>query len=331
MSIEQLIAEDGLLSGEGLVVQLFFIQRNIKTVKKTQTFVYDIKKSDASEKLNNYFIKSLKSQIERTIGKPDLRFEDYKVIADDSPNVIHIYPNASTLKCAASVWEQIDTGAIENISSLNDVKSKLWAYCIKFSKGDRSVFAFRKTTSTKIATDQPQTKGEKFVALFDSDDARLVEVKLESISFDDKIDCLLLDGTFYLFSKGAFEKIVSLEDEFIENANTVVAEMIQQNILEGIDLLQEQINTKPSLMRMIANIARKQNHTGIGQLEIENMKTVLRTFENKDLKITADGKICIEDKDDVEDFLKLLNDYHKKGMVSGKFYGSSSGHVITAQ
>ncbi|NWD51682.1 Kiwa anti-phage protein KwaB-like domain-containing protein [Pseudomonas gingeri] len=331
MSIQQLIADDGLLNEEGLVVQLFFIQRRIKVVKKVQNFIYDVKKTDASDKLNDFFIKSLKAQIGKVVGKPDVKFEDYKVIADDSPNVVHRYPDANAMKVAPSLWGKIEVGAVENIKSLHDVKDKLWAYCVKLSKGNKSVLVFRKIAPTKIATDEAQTSGEKFLAWFDSDDARLVEVKLESVSFDDKFDCVLLDNTFYIFGKGAFEKIVSLEDEFVENANTVVAEMTQQNILEGIELLQEEISAKPSLMRMVANIARKQNHTGIGQLEIENMKNVLHTFEKKDLKFTADGKIFIENKEDVEDFLKLLNDYHKKGMVSGKFYGSSSGHVITAQ
>ncbi|MGY2174138.1 Kiwa anti-phage protein KwaB-like domain-containing protein [Pseudomonas azotoformans] len=331
MSIQKLIADDGLLKEEDLIVQLFFIQRRIKRTKGVQSFIYDIKKADVSKDLNDHFVKSLSEQVQKLISKPDLKFEPYKVIADDSPNVIHEYSDADAMKVAPSIWGKIADGAVDSIESLHDVKDKLWAYCVKFSKGDESVLAFRKTSPTKIATDEAQSAGEKFVALFDSDDARLVEVRLESISFDNKVDCILFGNVFYIFGKGAFEKIVSLEDEFVDNANAVVAEMAQQGILEGIELLQEEVSAKPSLMRMVANIARKQNHTGIGPVEIENMKEVLRTFEKKELKFTEAGRIFIENKEDVEDFLKLLNDFHKRGMVSGKFYGSSSGHVITAQ
>ena len=44
--------------------------------------------------------------------------------------------------------------------------------------------------------------------------------------------------------------------------------------------------------------------------------------------MTDDGKLLIEDKNDVGYFIKLLNDYYKQGMVSGKFYGTNSGQLL---
>lgn len=330
MSLKKLITNEKFLDVENLKVELFFVQRSSKTRQNKKTFTFITKKVDSAEILNKYFISTAKQFLEKKLSSTDLKIEDYTVIAEDTPNLVHKYKYANSLECAPSIWQKIFSSDTKNIASLNEIKDNLWAYCVRISKNNKSLILFRKTSPTKIATDGAQTLKDKFYAMFDSTDARLDAVSIDSISFDGRIDCILLENEFYIFSKNNFEKIVNLEQEFIENAQAVTDEIINQNIVEGVELLISEVHSKPSLMRMIANIARKQNHSAIGQVEIEKMKHVLRTFESRDLKLTTTGKILIEDKTDVEDFLKLLNDYHKIAMVSGKYYGSSSGQIIEA-
>ena len=58
------------------------------------------------------------------------------------------------------------------------------------------------------------------------------------------------------------------------------------------------------------------------------MKEALHTFEGRELKLSGEGKVVLEDANDVNYFVKLLNDYYKQGVVSGKYYGTNSGQVI---
>lgn len=58
------------------------------------------------------------------------------------------------------------------------------------------------------------------------------------------------------------------------------------------------------------------------------MKFVLKKMEGRDLKLTKDGKIKLEDMKDLKDFVKLLNDFYKQGLVTGSFYGTNSGRKI---
>lgn len=58
------------------------------------------------------------------------------------------------------------------------------------------------------------------------------------------------------------------------------------------------------------------------------MKQVLQQMEQKELKLSPSNKIVLENTDDVNSFLKLLNDYYKQGLVTGKIYGSHSGEII---
>lgn len=58
------------------------------------------------------------------------------------------------------------------------------------------------------------------------------------------------------------------------------------------------------------------------------MKSVLKKIEGRDLKISNDGKIQLDDMKDLRDFVKLLNDFYKQGLVTGSYYGTNSGRII---
>src|SRR5690606_9703198 len=159
----------------------------------------------------------------------------------------------------------------------------LWSYCIKFTSetaDEKSrIFFFKKVSSTSVATDDVTGILNKIKASFDASDTRLTEVKHEYISFENKFDCVLYLNTFYIFSKSNFEKIADIEEEFIEHSAKVLSEMQQLNMIEGLEILQSEISAKPSLMRTLAHIAKKDNHSKLGSDELKNMKETLNLFE----------------------------------------------------
>ena len=57
---------------------------------------------------------------------------------------------------------------------------------------------------------------------------------------------------------------------------------------------------------------------------ITKMKKAAKAEDYK-LKIDANGKILIENTKDVDMVIKLLCDYYKQGVVTGKNYGTYAG------
>ena len=62
------------------------------------------------------------------------------------------------------------------------------------------------------------------------------------------------------------------------------------------------------------------------QKQLELCKKSVRYGDNLKIK---DGKLHIEDVNDIELALKMLADYYKKGEVSGKPYGTYAGKQLT--
>lgn len=58
------------------------------------------------------------------------------------------------------------------------------------------------------------------------------------------------------------------------------------------------------------------------------MKDALKLFEGKELKLSPTGNLVLENSIDVGYFIKLLNDYYKVGVITGKYYGTNSGSII---
>ena len=81
----------------------------------------------------------------------------------------------------------------------------------------------------------------------------------------------------------------------------------------------------------MASIAKKKTHEGLNADEVDKMKSVLQKMEGRELKTTDDGKVKLDDMKDLRDFIKLLNDFYKKGLVTGSFYGTNSGRKIEVQ
>lgn len=179
-----------------------------------------------------------------------------------------------------------------------------------------------------MATDEPRTTLERISAIFDTDDAELKVAITETISFDNRFDCLYNNQEFLILRKAGFEQIVGLEEEFTEAASGVIGVIEETELVEGLELLYDAINEKRSLLKTLSNIGKKGMHTTFDSNEITKMKETLHTFEGKELKLSQEGKVRLETPDDVKYFVKLLNDYYKQGVVSGKYYGTNSGQVI---
>lgn len=322
-----------VIEKDAVSVKLYLITRHIKDgVKKTAKVIdkysFQARTVDLSADLNEFFVGIAKRQIGKVIDSNDYELEEYTVIGDDLGDKIYTYALNNALSFSDVISKQMLSGNCTNISSLSEVKDDLWAYSIRFNHGEDTVYTFRKTSKGKVVTDEPRTKLERLSALFDTDDAELKAAITETISFDNKVDCLYNNKEFLILRKAGFEQIVGLEEEFAEAASGVIEAISKTELVDGIELLKTAIKERRSLLKTLSNIGKKGTHVAFDNDEIAKMKDALHTFEGRELKLSAEGKVILEDENDVSYFVKLLNDYYKQGVVSGKYYGTNSGQVI---
>lgn len=322
-----------IVNGENVSLRLFFITRQLKDGFKTSTkavdkFNFSACQVDISNEIAEFFKNNVKNQLSKLLKIEPFEQEDYSVICDDLGDKLLTYAYNEQLSFSG-VMNNIHAEKASSLNSLKDIKSEIWAYCLRLEDiNNGTVFLLKKTSSGKVATDEPQSKLEKLSAWFDSSESELKTVKHETITFDDKFDCINFNKEFLVLRKHGFEQLVGLEEEFIKAANDVVSVIEQTNLVHGIEHIKCNIKKSRAMLKTLANIGKKGAHSSFNAKEIESMKKALKKFEDKELEVNTDGKIVLNDLVDVGYFIKLLNDYYKIGAVSGKYYGTNSGHLI---
>jgi len=322
-----------IVNTKNVNLNLYFITRISKDgvsskAKVIDKFDFKADKIDISADMKSFFINIAEKQLEKVLKISDYSLEEYNVISDDLKNKLYTYALNNALSFSDVITNQLQQNKVGSVATLKDIKKKLWAYCIKIESKDKVAFIFRKISAGKVVTDNAQGIFEKISAQFDTNDAELRAVKDDSISFDDKLDCIFYDNQFLILAKSGFEQIVGLEEDFMEAADEVIDVLKETNLIDGLEHIESNLKGSRALLKTLANICKKGNHTTFDASEIQKMKDTLLRFEQKDLKVSASGKLVIEDKNDVTDFIKLLNDFYKQGIVTGKFYGTNSGQVI---
>ena len=322
-----------IINSKDVNYRLFFITRDIKDgVKKTEKiidkFQFKANSIDMSPDVCEFFSKNSKKQLEKLITIEGYDLEAYNVITDDLGDKLYTYALNNTLSFSDVITNQLLKNKVDSITSLKDVKDDLWAYCIQITTAQDSAFLFRKMSSGKVTTDEPQTKKEKLSSWFDLNDSELKVINNETVSFDDKVDCIYYNSEFLVLRKSGFEQIVGLEEEFKNVANDVISVIESTNLVEGLEHIKVSVSKSRALLKTLANIGKKGNHSGFNKTEIDKMKEALKRFEGRELKVSDDGKLILENSVDVGYFVKLLNDYYKMGMITGKYYGTNSGNII---
>lgn len=322
-----------IIDDQDVTFKLLFITRHIKNgVKKSakviDKFQFKANSIDMSPDVCSFFSKNARAQLEKLLSKEGYDLESYNVITDDLGDKLYTYALNNTLSFSDVVFNQLLANKVGSIASLKEVRNDLWAYCLQINTASDSALLFRKMSSGKVTTDEAQTKMEKLSSWFDSTDSELKTVNGETVSFDDKIDCIYFNSEFLVLRKSGFEQIVGLEEEFQNVANDVISVIESTNLVEGLDHIKVNLSKSRALLKTLANIGKKGNHSGFNKDEIEKMKGALKLFEGKELKFSSEGKLVLENSVDVGYFVKLLNDYYKVGVITGKYYGTNSGNVI---
>lgn len=317
---------------------LYFITRVLKSdVKKyskvMDKYIFKVYQIDINDEIREHLHKLSKEQLVYLASKKS-ELHEYDVITDDTQYLFTYQMTNKAMSFADVINNQL-TSQPPKIQSLEEVilTEELWAYCVGFYQEDTSwIYTFRKILSGKVAIDE--NDGNKKNAwqkalrtFFNTKSQKLELIRGETVSLDKQIDCIFYADIFYIAKKTQFEQIVGLEEEFKEQAQEVIAELESTQMIEGLEVIVKQIEKNPSIHRKLVRLSKIGNYRELDNKIIKKMQKVCNAHGDK-IKL-KDGKLFIENEEDIDLALKMLGDYYKRGEVSGKAYGTFAGKQLT--
>jgi len=317
-------------------LRLYFITRVLKeNVKKSakviDKYLFKVYQVDIDNEIRQYLYDLSIEQLEKVIKK-DYEILDYDVISDDTQHLFTYSMHNKVFSFSDVVCNQLNKipPKMQSVESILSNGDELWAYCVGFNDLEKKdwIYTFRKIQSGKVVIDEKEGKSllKTIRTYFDTANQKLELLKGETVNLDKQIDCIYHGETFFIIKKANFEQIVGLQEEYKEQSKTVVNELKETGKFDGLEMIEEKIETTPSIHKKLVRIAKIGNYRVIDDKVIKKMKTVCKKHGVK-LNI-KDGKLAIEQETDIDTILKMLADYYKTGEVSGKAYGTFAGKEL---
>ncbi|HHB8031793.1 TPA: Kiwa anti-phage protein KwaB-like domain-containing protein [Klebsiella pneumoniae] len=308
----------------------FLITRKVKKdseISAQERFEFNLYKVSLDKDMVNFFKTGTSDTISKIVKNNNLEFSNYSVISDDGIDAVYGYEGMENLDFN-HVLDGVNTDTkFEVLKDLKEIKDDILAFCLKVSTQDDSFLLFRKLTKSKVATDAPLNKMQRVQAFFDVNLSKMKVVPMQTVSFDSKVDFFFINKKVYIISKLGFEQIIGIEREFMENAKSVLQVLSNACVIDNMQLLEQVILSNKSLLRTVANIAQKKNHESLDAATISKYQDTLKLFEDNILE-EKNGRLVINNVDEAKLLIRLLNDFYKQGVASGKYYGTNSGHII---
>lgn len=316
--------------------KLYFITRILKNgVKKSSKmmdkYFFNAYQVDIDNEIRQYLFSSTTKQLDYIIRK-EFEMIDYDVISDDSSHLLTYSMKNKAMSFSDIVYNKLSSTPpkVKSIGSITSEEEELWAYCIGYNDVENSdwIYTFRKIQSGKIVVDEKKNKSKlkKIQTYFSTESKKLELLKGETLTLDEQIDCVYYDDIFYVIKKGCFEQIVGLLEEYKEEAKIVVSKLKESGMILGLGMIEEKIESTPSIHKKLVRIARMDNYHNLTEKDIIKMRKVCKKYNIK-LNV-KENKLNIESEEDLDAVLKMLADYYKTGDVSGKAYGTFSGKKI---
>ncbi len=315
-------------TSEAKDLKLYFITRSQDSVGKSLRqgrYVYRIYQSDCTEELQERLYDSAIRCVRR-LSERKYKAVEYDILSDDTERFLSYSVQGKDGAFLDIVNNQLESEVdkINDISDLSSDNQTPWAFCLEFFSVDmrQKLYTFRKILPSKVGVNNKKSIVRAF---FSTTSLQLEIQKEDTINLDEQVDFIFFCDSFYIFEKSSFERVVGLQEEFMEKAKIIIDKMISCGISGGYSL-HRLLERGSSMHKKIIKIEKVGGYLDLTQEKVCRMQEISLLY-GKELPV-KDGKICIEKEEDVETILRVLGDYYKKGEVSGKAYGTYSGKEI---
>jgi len=333
MDIQRLLTKIEEIDSKNL--NLYFVTRLLKdglksNAKVLDKFVFKVYQIEVTDEVRTYLYELSVKQFKKISENKDLEFHDYDVFSDDSEHLFTYPMKNKVMSFSDVVYNQLK-GTPQKITDLNEIliSEQLWAYCVGFqADSSETLYTFRKISPGKVGVDEKEDHKKKNIinsirTIFDTTANKLSLLRGETIYLDKQVDCIFHDETFYVLKKGFFEQIVGLQEEYKEQALKYISVIEGNSNFGDIKLLSEKVGNTPSMHKKIVRLQKIGNLDKLNSTGIKKLQTLGRSRKTE-INV-KDGKIVFETEKDIDNLIKLLCDYYKKGEFSDKVYGTFAG------
>lgn len=307
-------------------VRLFLITREVrpgvsKNARQLGKYDYVAHRVDIATDLQELLISGLTDQLDKY---RDLPVGDYKVVDDDQEKVVRYDIGGRDFAFMSVLRQQMLQGPdIPPVVDLHAIQDNVWAYCIMFGSGS-TCYALRKLSRGWISVDRVTNPGKRSIrryrARFDTKTAKLEPVNGQMIFIDTKIDAVYADDCFYVLNKSGFERAVGLEDEYLQAADEFLDEIERSNAICVLEEMRDYIQSSIRVLKRLANIASDPNYRDVSPDRRAAWEEICKR-RGYELRV-QDGKVLIENRDDLDLIIKLLEDYFLTSPQTQADYGA---------
>ena len=233
------------------------------------------------------------------INDSELSFVDF--FADTaSDHYIWTLSDMEDIPVLSQVLTKIQQGShVTTVPILTEAAlDKLQSYAVQIKNGTEKIIFFRKYgKGSKISS-----KGLAFILKR----GKFNKLDGDVFKIDNGIDCIYYEWEgqkgLYIFKRDYFESIFSFFEIYREQSQAVQGILSASNLVTIAQGLFESLIEKRSYAKKIALINRRGNFSHIDLQNIQQLVT--RSRENLKFRV-REGKIIIEDKDALKDFLDV--------------------------
>jgi hypothetical protein len=214
---------------------------------------------------------------------------------------------------------------IEHLKSKTDLSDNLRFYAVVYGVKKDNRIALIRTTSEKLEL----SKGARLPALLRS--GTFSKLKQQVFLFDRRMDGAAAGGYFFIFNKGAFEKLFQYYEELRANAENTVNLVTKYIPVSNLAEFKTACTTQVRFMDKLASVSRSPY---LASITIEQIKAVIKEFDLSVPIIEEDGveKIVFEKAPQKRwDILKLLDDDYLRSVMTNEKYAANSKLRLSAK
>lgn len=144
-------------------------------------------------------------------------------------------------------------------------------------------------------------------------DSQFKSIKDKSVlGLDDKIDLIIHNEEVLILYHTAFERIFNLDNEFLKNAEKVLANEVFKENIENYESLKEDILNNMNYVKRVSKLLDSESKF----LFLHDIKRTEKIIKNLDLDIKIKkGKLIYNNKTQITNFINLMKDAFYRTLI----------------
>ena len=269
-------------------INIMLVDQNNQRSKRYKGLMLKNKTEDVKEVV----LKSL-SYVSAEIDKRTLDTYDLEISVDDSTQMVK---KGDVLHSAEIIGEITVKYTDQNVVTENTDLTKIKFMVIQVYTADTSIYLFKKYLQPTAAykTSQKYTLSGGVLKPFTD----------EVITINSLVDAFLLDETYFVFNRNAFNSMFAYKDVFAKILNDNIETIKGSGMLTNTETFVSDCESDGRYLTRLTKVILAKGFDEVTKKKKE-IPGVIKEF-NLSLKTTSDGEIIYRGKEDIPELLNLL-------------------------